>query len=110
MTQTAVPSARFVGGTIVLEDVRQETAVPDPFQWINEKWRCPAVHYRTVRPWLKAQGIRNRIPRWRSLTLTLHDGRSPHAYQTEALHAWRSHDCWGSIVLPTGSGKTFVAL
>ena len=110
MTQTAVPAARFVGGTIVLEEVGEETAVPTPFQWINGKWRCPAVHYREVQPWLKAQGIRNRIPRWQTLNLTLHDDRSPHDYQLEALQAWRENGRWGSIVLPTGAGKTFVAL
>ena len=110
MTQSAVPSARFVGGTIVLEDVGEETAVPSPFQWLNTKWRCPAVHYRDVQPWLKAQRIRNRIPRWKNLNLMLHDGRSPHDYQLEALQAWRENGRWGSIVLPTGSGKTFVAL
>jgi len=110
MTQTESPSARFVGGTIVLEEVGAETAVPNPFQWINAKWRCPAVHYREVQPWLKAQRIRNRIPRWRNLNLTLHDGRSPHDYQLESLKAWRENGRWGSIVLPTGSGKTFVAL
>ena len=60
--------------------------------------------------WLKAQRIRNRIPRWRNLDLSLHDGRTPHDYQLEALKAWRENGRFGSIVLPTGSGKTFVAL
>ena len=81
----APPTAYYLGGTIVLDGLPQNTAVPAPFQWLNAKWRCPAVHYRTVRPWLNQQRIRNQIPRWQNLTLILHDQREPHFYQTEFL-------------------------
>ena len=108
--QTQTPTARFVGGTIVLDHIPQTTASPEVFQWLNAKWRCPAVHYRTVRPWLYKQGIRNNVPRWRDLSLTLHDDREPHPYQSEALRAWHTAARWGSVVLPTGAGKTFLAL
>jgi superfamily II DNA or RNA helicase len=103
-------SARFVGGTLVLEGVAHTITPPGTFQWINAKWRCPAVHYRSVRPWLGQQGIRNRIPRWRDLSLNLQDEREPHPYQAEALQAWLDAGRWGSVVLPTGAGKTFLAL
>ena len=108
--QTDRPQARFVGGTLVLDGVAHAVTPPDPFVWINAKWRCPAVHYRTVRPWLKRQSIRNRVPRWQKLSLSLQDDREPHVYQTEALQAWIETDHWGSVVLPTGAGKTFLAL
>ncbi len=104
------PRLHFLGGTLVLEGVDRSVTPPAVFQWINAKWRCPAVYYRQVRPWLKELGIRNTAPRWRNLELTLHDDREPHAYQTEALKAWQKADYWGSVVLPTGSGKTFLAL
>lgn len=102
--------ARFLGGTLVLEGVSQALRPPRPFQWINAKWRCPAVHYRQVYPWFKRQGIQNNIPRWRNLTLTLGDDRELHPYQAEALRAWLDAARWGSVVLPTGAGKTFLAL
>lgn len=105
-----MPSAYFLGGTIVLNGVTQEDDVPDLLRWINAKWRCPAVHYRSIRPWLSQANIRNTIPRWQTLALTLDDDREPHPYQTEALQAWLKADCWGSVVLPTGAGKTFLAL
>jgi superfamily II DNA or RNA helicase len=104
------PRARFLGGTLVLEGVPRGASPPAPFQWINAKWRCPAVHYRDVRPWLKGQGIPNRVPRWRVLNLGLHDQRVLHPYQAEALQAWLAAGRWGSVVLPTGAGKTFLAL
>jgi superfamily II DNA or RNA helicase len=104
------PSAFFLGGTIVLNGPDEHAEVPACFRWLNAKWRCPAVHYRDVRLWLKEAGIRNTIPRWQNVSLTLHDERDPHPYQAEALQAWLAADCWGSVVLPTGAGKTFLAL
>lgn len=104
------PYAWFNGGTIVLENVSQERRPHEVFQWVNGKWRCPAVHYRVVRPWLKAEAIRNSIPRWRPLKLSNHDPRQAHDYQLESLKAWTTAGRYGSIVLPTGAGKTFVAL
>lgn len=104
------PRAYFLGGTLVLEGVDRSASVPEPFQWLKARWRCPAVHYRTIHPWLKEQGIRNTIPRWQNLTLQIRDERPPHPYQLEALQAWLTTERWGSIVLPTGAGKTFLAL
>lgn len=108
--QIQIPTAYFLGGTVVIDHLPQEATPPGCFQWQNAKWRCPAVHYRTVRSWLKQRGIRNHIPRWQKLNLTLHDAREPHNYQLEALEAWHQAGRWGSVVLPTGAGKTFLAL
>jgi superfamily II DNA or RNA helicase len=110
MNDSEAPRLRFLGGTLVLEGVDRSVVPPASFRWIKAKWRCPAVYYRQVRPWLKEHDIRNIVPRWRELTLTLHDDRDPHTYQAEALQAWLEAGCWGSVVLPTGAGKTFLAL
>ncbi len=104
------PSLSFQGGTLVLYDVDQSATVPGVFQWIKARWRCEAYHYMTLTPWLKAQGVHDTVPRWQALNLTLHDQREPHDYQVEALQAWGKANHLGSIVLPTGAGKTFVAI
>jgi superfamily II DNA or RNA helicase len=98
------------GGTLVLEYVGPDEPVPACFRWIKGRWRCPAIHYAELRSWFARQGILNRVARWEHLTLTVHDEREPHDYQYEALHAWEDADRRGSIVLPTGAGKTFVAI
>src|SRR5947209_16482983 len=59
---------------------------------------------------MKEHGIRNSIPRWQHLTLDVHDTRELHDYQVKALDAWKQANGRGSIVLPTGAGKTLVAV
>jgi superfamily II DNA or RNA helicase len=100
----------FRGGTLVLYEIDHAAEVPDAFQWIKARWRCEGFHYPTLINWLREQGITNALPRWQHLNLTLHDLREPHVYQIAALDAWEQADRHGSIVLPTGAGKTFVAI
>ncbi len=103
-------SLSYQGGTLVLQDISQGQSVPEAFQWIKGRWRCEGYHYPTLREWLKAEQIKDSVPRWQQLDLGISDDREPHDYQLEALDAWQAADCRGSIVLPTGAGKTFVAI
>lgn len=102
----------FYGGTLVLQGVsaQPDLDLPKPFAFIKGKWRCEAYHFRELEPWLHSHGIRINVPRWQHLSLSLHDQREPHAYQQEALIAWEKAGRRGSVVLPTGSGKTFLAV
>jgi superfamily II DNA or RNA helicase len=110
MTLNQDKQCRFHGGTLVLEGLDRAAAVPRCFQWVKGKWRCPALHYPKIQPWLREQDIADTVPRWKRLKLTSADDRQPHDYQQEALRAWSEAGGQGSIVLPTGAGKTFVAL
>ena len=96
----------FQGGTLVFEGGKPHRA----FSWVKEKWRCEGYRYPTLLSWLRETGIKDHVPRWQRLTLTLHDVREPHDYQLAALDAWEQAERRGSIVLPTGAGKTFVAI
>lgn len=100
----------YQGGTLVLYDVPQDYPVAKTFQWIKGRWRSEGYHYPTLRGWLKTEHIKDNVPRWQQLDLSIDDDREPHDYQLEALEAWQAADYRGSIVLPTGAGKTFVAI
>ena len=102
-------SVFFQGGTLVLQHADDIEDVPPPFQFIKSRWRCEAYHYQTVRTWMRQHGVRNTVPRWQRLALELHDSRELHDYQKEALEAWKQAGGRGSVVLPTGAGKTLVA-
>jgi superfamily II DNA or RNA helicase len=94
----------------VLKDPDPALTPPAPFQWIKGHWRCEGVYYGVLLEWFQQHAIRDTVPRWHRLDLELHDTRQPHTYQDAALAAWEAAGCRGSIVLPTGAGKTFVAL
>ena len=101
---------RFHSGTLVLEGVDRETSLPAAFRLVKGKPRCPAVHYAALLPWLREHDVHDVVPRWRRLDLQLADPRQLHLYQTEALAAWQQAGERGSVVLPTGAGKTLVAI
>lgn len=98
----------FQGGTLVLYDVDQRP--PTPFKLVKERWRCEGYHYGAIQSYLRDEDIHDGVPRWKPLNLVLQDSREPHDYQNEALVAWERAGQCGSIILPTGAGKTFVAI
>ena len=103
-------SVYYHGGTLVLRDVDAGERPPAPFKLIRESWRCEGYHYGSIQPYLQEQDVRDAVPRWQPLNLHLQEMREPHDYQVEALAAWDHAERRGSIVLPTGAGKTFVAI
>ena len=100
----------FQGGILELQHANNIECVPVPFQFVDDCWCCAAHHYHAVLPWLQEQGIRDAVPRWQHLTLKLHDTRKPHAFQFQALEAWKHAGGLGSIILPISAAKTLVAV
>ncbi len=100
------PTLSFQGGTLVITHRPQSDPPGVPFQWLKGKWRCEAYHY----PAIPLLDLRDVVPRWRPLDYILDESRQPHDYQQEAIIAWEQAGRRGSIVLPTGAGKTFVAI
>lgn len=103
-------SIYFQGGTLVLDGFSEADILPAPLKRIKSRWRCEAYHYPSLHDTFHTQQIHDNAPRWGRPKLTLHDQRQPHTYQVEALKAWEQAQRCGSIVLPTGTGKTFVAI
>jgi superfamily II DNA or RNA helicase len=109
--QMTEKSMYYYGGTLVLVGVeRDEPGIPPEFRWSHGKWRTEGYRYADLLSWLHATNIKDTVPRWQALNYTLYDGRLPHDYQIEALSAWQKAGKRGSIVIPTGSGKSYIAI
>jgi len=90
---------RFARGTLVVEDPGAEPV----------KFR--AADYRRVLEEAKAEGVDVQDLAQDAPELPeLKSNYTPRDYQSEALNAWDKSGRWGVIVLPTGAGKTIVAV
>jgi superfamily II DNA or RNA helicase len=87
---------------------------PEPFVWDRrtEQWRAPAGAYRDTVLELRASGIsyKDHAARFEKLSLESRVAMEPRPYQREALNAWRREELRGVVVLPTGAGKTAIAV
>ncbi len=74
-------------------------------------WRAPARHYRDIVTSLTRDDteLQDDAREYGTLELSLGLERTPFPYQAEAVDAWADAGKRGVVVLPTGSGKTFVA-
>lgn len=87
---------------------------PPWFAWDERigKYRAPAVDRRRILDYLAEcrEVIDDNSSQSNSLRLRLRTDYTPRPYQKDALAAWREADGRGTVILPTGAGKTFVAL
>lgn len=73
--------------------------------------RAPANNYAAIVTHLhRSQApFRDLAREWQELPLEFDPGMQPRPYQTAALAAWTQQQRRGVVVLPTGSGKSFLA-
>ncbi|MCE2434084.1 MAG: ATP-dependent helicase, partial [Candidatus Latescibacteria bacterium] len=104
----------FDDGTLVLLDPPANYEPPSPFIWDSRvgRWRAQAHRYRDVVEALQAQDVKtkNVVPRYNRLKFNFNREHTPHPHQAEAFDAWQSNQYRGVVVLPTGSGKSLLAL
>jgi superfamily II DNA or RNA helicase len=112
----------FDRGTLVIAlDARESGAsigaLPPYFLWDSRvgRWRAPAHRLPEFRLWLAARGrdAKYSSPRPAGfLPRPVGRERWPElrGYQEEALRAWNAAGCRGLVSLPTGSGKTRLAV
>jgi superfamily II DNA or RNA helicase len=110
-----VASLSFRAGTIELHGVpRDEPRIPAPLEWDERAacFRAPAMAYTEVLAALREASVDFDDDARRDSELgsgpRVH--REARPFQTEALAAWRAAGGRGVVVLPTGSGKTHVAV
>ncbi len=104
----------FDEGTLLLKNASTLQYIPPQFEWDDrvEAWRTLAYHYRAIFEYFQQQRIafENTVPRYNQLKLALQYGQIPHSHQQEALEAWKISGRRGVVVLPTGAGKSYLAL
>ncbi|WP_394827145.1 DEAD/DEAH box helicase family protein [Pendulispora albinea] len=114
-------SLTFASGTLEIRGVPHDreasvpASVPVPgLAWDDRTmcYRAPAVAYADVVRWLVAAKIpyEDDARRYPTLDAGARVHREPRPFQSEALSAWRAQRGRGVVVLPTGAGKSHVAL
>ncbi len=76
-----------------------------------QKWRAPASNYAAIVSALYRGKIsyNDQARAYQCLNLNFSTGKQPRSYQQEAVAAWEKAHRRGVVVLPTGTGKSFVA-
>ena len=113
----------FDDGTLLLEGAPDSVPYAEWDGRVDE-YRARALHYRDLYKWghntdgqatldqaaHPVESVEDAARAYRDLDLTPAVAIEPRDYQQAALAAWTDHDRRGSVVLPTGSGKTFLAV
>lgn len=111
---------RFHAGTLVVDgdDIEGLRALEPPncrFDDRVRRWRAPASAYRPLFAFLHRASeagtieLDDQARAYEDMPVALRGARTPRAYQAEAVDAWLGAGRRGQIVLPTGSGKSYVA-
>jgi superfamily II DNA or RNA helicase len=104
----------FEGGTLVAPTLPADAVLARLFQKDARTGvhRAPAYLYRDAVLRLRALGLpfEDRARRFEPLPLALAQPPTPYPHQAAALEAWKRAGGRGLVELPTGSGKTLLAV
>ncbi len=105
----------FDKGTLILQNVPEafQPELPD-LRWDERTltFRAPAYRYRHIVSQLRAHNIpyQDTARQFTTEPFTLQKQMTPYPYQTESIDAWHANGKRGVVSLPTGAGKTFIAI
>jgi superfamily II DNA or RNA helicase len=113
----AIPRLSFSLGTLVLEGVARKAvehmlaAVPWVWDARVDAWRCDAIHYPAAVEQLREARweYEDRVPAWHAVQWPGVAIPPLRTEQQAAVDAWKAGRR-GCVVMPTGTGKTEVAL
>lgn len=109
LTPTEEAVFTYRDGLAVLRHVRE---APTWMSWDDrlDAWIAPGHRLPELRAWAEEHGVSAAAEEPEAIPGRLFDPRTPRDYQREALARWWANGGRGSVVLPTGAGKTFVAI
>jgi superfamily II DNA or RNA helicase len=113
--EAAVLHLGFDGGTLLLTGAAPEQLATLPGCRLDPRsgtFRAEARCYRALVEHLRKHRIayRDEARVYQQTPWKLVDSRTPFPHQTEGLETWWQHGGRGVVVLPTGTGKTYLAL
>jgi superfamily II DNA or RNA helicase len=113
--ETAPVTLAFEGGTVVITGGSSEQRSSLPGVRADSRTgseRAEGRCYRAIVEHLRAQKIpyQDNARAWQERKWVLRSERTPYPHQTEAVATWSKNRGQGVVVLPTGTGKTFVAM
>jgi superfamily II DNA or RNA helicase len=101
-------------GTLVAPELPADAVLGSTFVYDDRTrvHRAPAWRYRDVVLHLRREKLTyaDRAKQFEPLPLALKEAITPFPYQREALDAWQAGGSRGVVVLPTGAGKTMLAV
>lgn len=105
----------FDRGTLVVHHLPSEHESLFPYLcWDKRvlKYRAPAFHYRALVLGLREQRLdyHDNAKQFGVQSFVAKEPISPRSHQSEALKAWSEQGARGCVVLPTGAGKTILAV
>lgn len=107
---------RFDHGTVVVPALSDEARAKVGHLLVEDPrikgYRAPAHRYRDLVLHLKQAGLpfKDEARRFEPVALELADPIEPYPHQAEALQKWWDAGRRGVVELPTGAGKTFLAV
>ncbi len=109
-----VLTLKFTDGTITLSEVGEHTALIDGLAVFDGRvglWRAKASHYAQIVRRLHGQvPYADDVKAYAELSVHESAPRPLRPYQSAAIDAWLAAKRRGVVILPTGAGKSYVAL
>ncbi len=107
---------RYDRGTILMSK-KGGDGIEVPGRWVVSDprvgvWRAAACRYPDLVEWARGRGLtlRDEVAVWEPVDVETDPDRPLREYQEAALWAWKRVGSRGIVCLPTGSGKTRVAV
>ncbi len=105
---------RFEEGTLIAEGFDDGDQMGEWWAFDDriDAWRCPAFRYRRALGEMLKQGwkVEDRARRYERCSAQIERRFRPYEHQSQGLRAWTENECRGVVVLPTGAGKSYLAV